>query len=279
VDVDELARVCENLHPGLFGEKRCHALVRNAQSARPKQIGQLEKLITDSPEGLRLVICAPGIESKKALHKRLTALPQLACCVFPRPDERQFRAWLGKRVEEAGLVLNDDAFALLDENLRGMRQAAKQAVERLRLYDNGQRRELDVEVVGDLLGERAPQALTDYCHAVAGRSPDALGILRRLLREQRVSELQVLSWLSTRMQQLLMYCWYEGTDRKSAAGKARLFGAARKLAPAEVRHWQGRELMQAIQWIAEAEMLLKGASIEDKPVVMERLTLRLLSPA
>jgi len=278
VDVDELARVHENVAPGLFGESHCHAMVRNAASARPKQIDQLEKLAGNPPTGLRLVICAPGIETKKALHKRLTALPKIAWCAFPRMDEIQFQHWLEGVTKDAGLSLSGEAMGLLTTQLHGMRLAAKQAVERLRLYDDGEGKELNAQVVGDLLGERSPQDIAAYCHAVAERSFAALSILRRLLREQQVQEIQVLSWLSTRMQQLLMYCWYEATDRRSASGKARLFGEARKCVPQEVKLWQAHELMQAMGLIARAEMLLKGASIEGKSVVLERLTLDLVSP-
>jgi len=277
VDVNELARVeTESRDQGLFGMNHCHALVRNAASARPKEIEHLVRMATSPPKGLRLIICAPGIEAKKTLHKRLTALPELAWCAFQRPDEKQFQAWLKARVEEAGLVLSDDAFALFSERMHGMRLAARQAVERLRLYDNGEGAKLDMQVVGDLLGERSPQDIAAYCHAVAERSSASLSILRRLLREQQVSEIQVLGWLSTRMQQLLMYCWYAATDRRSASGKARLFGEARKYVPQEARLWQARELMQAMERISRAEMLLKGASIEGKSVVLERLTMDLV---
>jgi len=277
VDVDELARVHENLAPGLFGESCCHAMVRNAASARPKQIDQLEKLAVNSPEGLRLVICAPGIESKKALHKRLTALPQIAWCAFPRMDETQFLHWLEGLVAAAELTLSSESMMLLGGQLQGMRLAAKQAVERLRLYDDGEGAELDAQVVGDLLGERSPRDLAAFCNAVGERSTTALGILRHLLRDQQVSEIQALSWLSTRIQQLLMYSWYEAKDRRSASSKARLFGEARTRVPHEAKQWQAKELIKAMRRISEAEMLLKGASVEDKPVVLERLTLNLVS--
>jgi len=278
VDVDELVRVHENLAPGLFGEVRCHALVRNASSARPKQIDQLEKLAANPPEGLRLVICAPGIESKKALHKRLTALPQIAWCAFPRMDETQFRHWLEGLIADAGLTLSSESMALLSGQLQGMRLAARQAVERLRLYDDGEGAELDVQVVSDLLGERSPRDLAAFCNAVGERSATAPGILRHLLRDQQVSEIQALSWLSTRIQQLLMYSWYEAKDRRSASSKARLFGEARVRVPQEAKQWQARELIEAMGQISRAEMLLKGASVEDKHVVLERLTLSLVNP-
>ncbi|MDQ6960817.1 MAG: DNA polymerase III subunit delta [Mariprofundaceae bacterium] len=277
VDVTELARIHENLAPGLFGESRCHAMVRNAASARPKQIDQLEKLAANPPEGLRLILCAPGIESKKALHKRLTALPKIAWCAFPRMDETQFLQWLEGLIADAGLTLSGEAMALMGGQLQGMRLAAKQAVERLRLYDDGEGAELDVQVVGDLLGERSPRDLAAFCNAVGERSSTALSILRRLLRDQQVSEIQALSWLSTRIQQLLMYSWYVEKDHRSASSKAHLFGEAKKRVPQEAKLWQGRELIQAMEQITRAEMLLKGASVEDKPVVLERLTLNLVN--
>jgi len=277
VDVNELGRVHENMAPGLFGTCGCHALVRNAGSARPKQMEQLEKLARNPPEGLRLVICAPGIESKKALHKRLTALPKIAWCAFPRMDEAQFLHWLKGLITDAGLTLSSEAMSLLAGQLQGMRLATKQAIERLRLYDDGEGAELDIQVTGDLLGERSPRDLAAFCNAVGERSSTAPGILRHLLRDQQVSEIQALSWLSTRIQQLLMYSWYEAKDRRSASSKAHLFGEARKCVPREVKRWQGRELIQAMEKVARAEMLLKGASEEDKPVVLERLTLNLVS--
>lgn len=277
VDVDELARVYENMAPGLFGESHCHAMVRNAASARPKQIDQLEKLAVNPPQGLRLVICAPGIEFKKALHKRLTVLSSIVWVAFPRMDEAQFCRWLEGITKDAGLSLSTDAMDLLTTQLQGMRLAAKQAVERLRLYDNGEGSKLDAQVVGDLLGERSPRDLAFFCNAVGERSPAALGILRGLLRDQQLSEVQALSWLSTRIQQLLMYAWYEAKDHRSASSKARLFGEARKRVPQEAKLWKAKELIQAMEHIAQAEILLKGASVEDKSVVLERLTLNLIN--
>jgi len=86
----------------------------------------------------------------------------------------------------------------------------------------------------------------------------------------------VLSWLSTRLQQLLMYRWYEQKDGCSAASRARLFGDARKRVPKEAQRWKGKDLMNAIRQLARAEMQLKGSSVEDKPVVLERLVLNLI---
>lgn len=277
VDVDEIGRIeLEARHDGLFGTHRCHALVRNAQSATPKQGEQLLKLAADPPAATRLIICAPGVEWRKALHKRMLEMQAVASCRFAMPTPASFRAWLCDRLREADVQLDSEAEALLADRLYGMRQAARQAIARLSLYAGGEKQVLAMGVVGDLLGERAPAEIAAYCGAVARRDAAAIRILRRLLVDQRVAPTQILSWLYRRLTQLLLYRWYAHRDRRTAARRARLFGDARLQVPEEAKYWQGSELIQALAELARAEVLLKGASLEAKDIVLERLTLALL---
>ncbi|MFQ5581130.1 MAG: DNA polymerase III subunit delta [Mariprofundaceae bacterium] len=276
VDVSELGRIeVESSSQGLFGQSCCYALVRNGESASPKQTEHLLKLATGIQAENRIIICAAEISAKKALHQRMQAETKVVSCAFLTPAPEEFQRWFGSLLEDAGIRISDDAVIMTAERLHGMRQAARRLVERLQFYDNGEGKMLGQEVVGDLLGEHCPEDLGKYCEAVAQRSPQALSMLRRLF-QQRVAEVQVLGWLSGRIQQLLMYRWYAAQEPRSAAKKARLFGAARQSVPEESRQWQGQELALAMWRIHEAEVLLKGASIEDKPVVLERLTLDLV---
>jgi len=278
VDVGELGRIdVESSSQGLFGQRCCYALVRNAESATPRQTEHLLKLATGMAPENRIIICAPEIPAKKALHQRLQAEAKVASCAFPFPSPDAFRRWLVGLLDEAGITISDEAAAMTAERLHGMRAAARRLVERLRLYDNGEGKKLGQEIVGDLMGEHCPADLGGYCAAVARRSPRALSMLRRLFG-QRVSEVQVLGWLSGRIQQLLMYRWYAAQEPRTALKKARLFGDARKQVPEESRQWRGPELALAMWRIREAEALLKGASVEEKTVVMERLTLDLVQP-
>ncbi|MDX8406884.1 MAG: hypothetical protein R8L58_00705, partial [Mariprofundaceae bacterium] len=83
VDVNELARIEEeSRNQGLFGPSICYAMVRNAQSANPKQSEHLLRLVGDVAAGNRVIVCAPGIEWKKALHKKMQAVDTLAQCEF-----------------------------------------------------------------------------------------------------------------------------------------------------------------------------------------------------
>lgn len=277
VDVSELARIEEESRSqGLFGPSCCYSIVRNAGSANPKQSEHLLKLATSVRPENRLILCAAGIDWKKALHKKMQAEASVAQCEFPRLDEAGFGRWIGGEIERAGLQLAPDAVAWLAERLSGMRLAGRQLIARLTDYDGGEGREIDMTVIGELLGERAPGELEAWCHAVAMRDPHAVGLARRLLEGQQVAEVQMISWLGTRMQQLLMYRWFQSRNDRNALGAARVFGDARKLVDRESRCWSGAELAQALQRIVTAEKLIKGASVEEDAVVIERLTLDLV---
>ena len=277
LDISELARIEEeSRNQGLFGPAPCYALVRNAQSATPKQSNHLLQLIAQLGDEHRLIICAPGIEWKKALHKKLQAITALPCCEFHLPDERGFRRWLDAELAKSGLKVSHEAIDWMSERLYGMRLATRQMIERLRWYDHGKGREIGIDVVAELLGERAPDALEAWCHAVAMQSPDALSLAIRLLREQQVAEVQMIAWLGTRLQQLLMYCWFEARRDRNPLGAAKVFGDARKRVPEESRHWNSASLTAALDHLFQAEKLVKGASLEEKQIVIERLTLNLI---
>jgi len=276
VDINELARIEEeSKNQGLFGASICYALVRNAQSANPKQTAHLLRLSTSVLAGNRLIICAPGIDWKKALNKKMKELSDVAQCEFGKPDERSFARWLESEIAKSGLSVSQEAMIWMAECLCGMRLAARQMIERLAWYDNGRGEQIPLDVVAELLGERAPSALDEWCHDVAMRKPAAVGLARRLL-DQQIAEVQMISWLGTRMQQLLMYRWFSTQGGRNPLQAARVFGDARQKIAQESKLWTGAELSSAIKRIIDAEKLIKGASIEDKHIVIERLTLDLV---
>ncbi|MDQ6967916.1 MAG: hypothetical protein Q9M14_04460, partial [Mariprofundaceae bacterium] len=168
LDVSELTRFEEeSRNQGLFGSTVCYALVRNAESATPKQTEYLLKLASSVEASNRLIICAPEIAWKKALHKKMQALSNVAHCEFKQPDVRAFQQWLQEEVQKTSLKVDENALPVVAEQLCGMRLAARQWIERLRLYDGGEGLKLSVSVMTTLLGERAPDDLDVWVHAVA----------------------------------------------------------------------------------------------------------------
>jgi len=279
LDVSEIGRIeVEAKNQGLFGAKRRHMLIRNAESANPKQVKLLQAYAARQWTDTRIIVCAPHIESRKGLHKHMLAADDVAHCSFSLLSGEDFSRWLRKQVDEFGLQLDEQGFALLSESLSGMRQAAKSALERLRLYHQGSAGTLSAREVAALIGEHAPEDIGRYCDAVCSRSPRALALLQTLLLDQKTSEVQVLSWLQTRLQQMLMYKWFASTDKRNAVSRARLFGDARRRVPKQSEAWKSEELIQAAAKVVETEKLLKGASVESDAMLLERLTLGLLLP-
>jgi len=278
LDVSELERYeVESRSQGLFGPQPCYALVRNAESATPKQSEHLLKLAASVEPENRLVLCAPDITWKKAMHKKMLAETKVVACEFRTPSLEQFQTWLMDEVKASNLYVTPDANMMMVESLHGLREAAKQLIIRMKLYDNEEGIQFDGALVGELLGEQAPQDLDDYCHAVAMKETRAITLLRRLLINQQVSDVQLHTWLSMRLRGLLMFLWYQRMGERRPAQAARLFGAASQLVAQEVRQWNAPELMAAMKKMTDTEKLLKGASTESRMMVLERLTLDLIT--
>ncbi|HID36847.1 MAG TPA: hypothetical protein EYP39_05655 [Ghiorsea sp.] len=278
LDVSELERYeVESRSQGLFGPQACYALVRNAESATPKQSEHLLKLAASVEAENRLILCAPDITWKKALHKKILAETKVVSCEFRVPSLEHFQAWFEGEVKSSNLYVTPDAISMMAERLQGLRQAAKQLITRMKLYDNEEGVQFDVALVGELLGEQAPQDLDEYCHAVAMKETRAITLLRRLLINQQVSDVQLHTWLSMRLNGLLMFLWHQRMGERRPAQAARLFGAASQLVPQEVKHWNAPELMAAMKKLTDTEKRLKGASTESRMMVLERLTLDLIT--
>jgi len=92
-----------------------------------------------------------------------------------------------------------------------------------------------------------------------------------------VDEVKMISWRGTRKQRLLVQLWYQSEHDRNALQAAKIFGDARRKVAGESRSWKGSELALALKRIIAAEKLVKGASIEDRPLVIERLTLDLVA--
>ena len=278
LDVSELERYeVESRSQGLFGPQACYALVRNAESATPKQSEHLLALAASVEPGNRLILCAPDITRKKSLHKKMLEESAVVVCEFRMPDLPRFQAWLADEIKRSNLYVSQDAMLMISERLSGLKTAARQLIERMKLYDNDEGVRFDVKLVSELLGEHAPEDLDDFCHAVAMKDTRAITLLRHLLLNQQVSDVQLHTWLSMRMHQLLMFLWYQLKGERNPAQAARLFGTSARLVPKEVRHWTAPELVDAMKQMIDSEKLLKGASTETRVMVLERLVLRFIS--
>jgi len=277
LDVSELSRIEEEQrNPSLFGVQPCYTLVRNAESATPKQGEHLLQLAQNTDDPHRLILCAPDISWKKIMHKKMKSLKNIQQQSFSIPSLHRFHQWLCDEVKKADLHVDEAGLQMVSENLCGMRLAARQWIERLVLYKGNEQIPISLSVMTALLGEHAPDDLDVWVHQVAMRQASSLQLTHRLLYDQQVNEVQMHAWLSIRFQQLLMYRWHHAKRHPRALQAAKIFGNAVRLVPQESEQWQAQALMDVMKILQDTEKLLKGASIEDKKVVLERLVLKLL---
>jgi len=278
LDASELIRIDEEQrNQSLFGVQACYALVRNAESATPKQGEHLLELVQRTQAPHRLIICAAEVAWKKVMHKKMRALGTIHKQEFSTPSLHHFHQWLSDELRKAGLHVDEAGLTMVAEALYGMRLAARQWIERLLLYRGNERIPISLSVMTALLGEHAPDDLNHWVHQVAMRQASAIHLTHRLLYDQQVNEVQMHAWLSIRFQQMLMYRWHHAKRHARPLQAAKVFGDATRLVPQESEQWQAQTLMHALTWLQDAEKLLKGSSIEDKRVVLERLILKLLT--
>ncbi|RMG92053.1 MAG: hypothetical protein D6703_02940 [Zetaproteobacteria bacterium] len=278
VDCDELDSVQVRLRTGaLFGPSSCRVLVRNAEQADPPQSRQLLSLVGEVVWPSRMIICAPDISWKKSLHKRLKSDERVVSCCLRSPGEADFHRWLSAAAKKNGVSMSPEAMSYAVERLCGMRQAAKQFLERARCYlGQGADECLDLEVVSALLGEKAPDELEGWCAAVASRKPEAIGLAARLMREQGIAPVQMTAWLGGRMQRMLLARWYQAQKHRDPVRAAGIFGAMRKSLARDLKNWPASEIIRALELIAEAERNVKGGGWRDGVEEIERLTLELV---
>jgi len=278
LDASELFRIEEEQrNQSLFGVQPCYALVRNAESATPKQGEHLLALAQHTQAPHRLILCAPEISWKKVMHKKMRTLKNIQQQEFSTPSLHRFHQWMTDEVKKSGLHVDESGLNMVAEKLCGMRLAARQWIERLLLYRGDERMPISLSVMTALLGEHAPDDLDDWVHQVAIQKPSAVRLTHRLLYDQQVNEVQMHAWLSIRFQQMLMYRWHHAKRHARPLQAAKVFGGAVRLVPQESEQWQAQTLMDAMTWLQNAEKQLKGASVEDKKVVLERLVLKLLT--
>jgi len=272
VDLNEIGRLLEWFaSDGLFGAAPKAALVRELSGPSAKLQRALFALLDRlDPRKHLLVLAAPGQDGRAAWHRELLAHPKVQGVRVGPTHPEAFAQWLEATAKSHGLVLAPDVLDWAAERLCGMRAAARAFCERAVLYLGGEKRALTREEAAELLGERAPRSLDAWLHACMCRSPKAVRLARELLADG-VAGVQMLAWLETRLEQMLLYLWHCARRSPQPLKAAGVFGAARQTLPEEAKHWRPKEVMQAMAAVEETERGIKGASALPEAVQIEAL--------
>lgn len=239
-------------------------LVSNAEvmfTQDAKSLAKLVGYVEDADPKACLVFHANGrVKKNGTLYKRVAKFG----CVFESslPRERELAGWTQGRARVRGRTLAGDAAALLVEAIGRDLFTLDGAVERLTLYVDGketiQRAHVEETVaftrarsvwdLVDALADRnASQALA-HAHNLLGQGEPALRLMGMVTRQYR----QLLIGRSVRAQGA-------STDEAAAAAGVPPFRAqtfARQLG-----NYKGRELVAALDRMAEADRALKGSKL------------------
>jgi DNA polymerase-3 subunit delta len=197
----------------LFAERKLIEL--RLPSGKPGSEGSKALLayLDGPPADNVLLIVAGKIDKASTNTKWFKALERAGGVIQVWPvDAGELPRWLRRRVESAGLGIDDDALQMLCDRVEGNLLAAVQEIEKLRLLCRDDRIGLDT-VLGSVADNARYNLFALVDQALLGNAADALKMLQGLRGEG--TEATVVLWALAREIRLLYQCRSE-IDRGKA---------------------------------------------------------------
>lgn len=278
-DIDAGAVVDALTTPPLLVDRRV-VVVRDAGRLAAADARRLTAWVTAPVPGVHLVLAAGGGTVPSALVKAVQAGGRVVDTSVGTGVARH--RWLAEHLRDSPVHLDEEARAVLEAHLGDdVGRLRSLLVTLAEAYGPGSR--IGADELAPYLGARgavAPWALTDAVDA--GRTAEALDVLRRLLGPGELHPLALLTVLHRHYETMLRL---DGARVASADDAAALVGA-RSVYPVKKAMEQGRRLgservAEAICLLADADLDLRGATALPEATVLEVLVGRLsrLAPA
>jgi len=259
--------------PPLFTDRRI-VVVRSVHEMLADAAAELADGIASMDESTQLVVTHSGRLPKPiadALKK--TGASTIGANVGGSAKDRQL--WVESHLVEAGLRCGSDAVDAIARHLGEDHSRLAGIVETL-VSTYGEGAKLNREAVEPFLGEAGGVKPWDLTDAIdAGDAARAITMLHRMLGAGDSHPLQVLALLSNRYSQMMRL---DGREVASAAQAAEILGAKEFTARKTLTQYQrlgGSGLAQAISWLAQADVDLRGGKDWPEELVMELLVARL----
>lgn len=221
-----------------------------------------------------LLIVAGKIDKKSTSTKWFKALDRVGGIVQVWPvDARELPRWLKRRVESAGLSIDEDALQMLCDRVEGNLLAAVQEVEKLRLLATDNR--ITLETVTGSVADNARYnlfALVDQ--ALQGDAAGALRMLHGLRGEG--TDATVILWALAREIRLLHQCRTEldqGRPQQQVMRNQRVWDKRMPLVGAGLQRHSLADLGLLLQQANRVDQSIKGLAGGNSWDQLERLTL------
>jgi DNA polymerase-3 subunit delta len=272
----DLAAIADGCATPPFLVDRRVVVVRDIGRFTAEQLAPLLSYLEDPSPTSALLLGAGGGQTAAKLVSAVRAKGEV---VGTRVDARQIGQWVRDRVRQAPVNLDAAALAHVTDHVGA---DAGRLVPLLDLLAAvyGQGAKLGPEDVEPYLGVAGPVSPFAFTDAIdSGQAEAALTMLRRLLEGGDRHPLVVLAVLHRHVQSLLQV---DDPDILSEAQAAEAMGIAKgrstypaKKALASARRLGSAGIAEAVGFVADAELALKGASAWPPEVVLEVLVARL----
>jgi len=260
----------------LFAERRL--LEVRMASPRPGDAGAraLKAYAAAPPADDILLVLAPRLDANAEKSQWVKALAGAGVHlpVWPVGVE-QLADWLGRRLQKAGVRMDDEAFEMLCERVEGNLLAGVQAIERLKLADP--ERTWDAEALTEALEDDArytPFELID--RALAGDRRRTEHVLRTL-RDEGVEPLAVAGAMARELRTLAAARRAQdaGESPDAALGRMRVFRRRQSLMRRAMGRLKAAEIEGLLRDLALVDHAVKGLAQLDPWDELSRIALRL----
>ena len=235
------------------------------------EVGPLVAYIADPLDSTDLVLVAGG----GRISKKLTDAVKASGTVHDTSPGRDKRSWLADQVAAAGLRLDNSATTQLVAWL-GEDAGRLDGILATLVSTYGEGATLSFEQIEPFVGDAGgvpPWDLTDAI--MAGDTTRALTLLGRMVHAGGRHPLQVMSILHNHYAGIAKLDGVDARSEAQAAEATGLKGFPAKKALQNYNKLGGANTKRAIDWIAQADLDLRGAKELDPELVMDVLVARL----
>lgn len=239
----------------------------------------LTELADSLPPDTMLLVITSHLDSRSASSRWAKALAKAGVWIAVRPlPTHKIPAWLGRRLEQAGLQYDEAALELLAARIEGNLLAARQEIDKLVLLADGGR--VTVDTVREAVADSARFDVFQLADAAIGlEAGRAIRILQGLQREgvpetltlwALVREIQTLVELSCRIGQ--------GSSISAALAEAHVWQTRRGIVGECLQRHTPRSIEGLVSKACQVDRIVKGARFGQPWNALTELTLAIARP-
>ncbi len=266
-DWSELA--IESASQSLFAERKVMDLRTPANKFDRKASECLRSYAAAPPQDALLLIRTGRLERRQRSSTWFKALDKLGIVVLVWPvGVRELPRWLDRRLRDAGLNLDRDAFAYFRERVEGNLLAAVQEIELLRLLDLQQ--PIGAAAIAAAVEDASRYDPFELIDAALAGDARRVRHMIRTLRQEGVAAVAVVAALASQLRRIDSGAWLP-THRKSlAAGfKRRVGSLGSVLAELAVIDQQVKGVVFGDPWLSLERTLLRHCQVRLAPLEQE----------